>query len=336
MSGDSRAFARARRAVVTGGLAAALCAAAAIGSACAQDYPNRTVKIVVPYGPGGPSDVMSRLFGKHMQEATKQPVVVENRAGAGSALGARVVATSDPDGYTLLMGNTSTWAVAPHLMKNPGYDPIKSFVPIAKIGEGSTVVIVHPDLPVKSLKELVDYAKANPGKVSFGSAGVGNTAHIVGEVLKARAGIDMVHVPYRSGAEMTQAVVAGQVQIAFIDLSNAVSLIAAGKVRPIAVGIPQRSPDLPDMPTMIESGFPGFVNRNWTGLAAPAGTPPAVIAKINAIASDFLKSPETVAAMAKFATRGQPNSPEEFAALINSEVPHWAEYLKIANVKVAE
>jgi tripartite-type tricarboxylate transporter receptor subunit TctC len=316
--------------------AGVMLAATALGfspPAAAQDYPNRLIKIIVPYGPGGPSDVIARLFAKYLQESTKQSVVVENRAGAGSTLGARAVAVAEPDGYTLLMGNTSTWAVAPSVVKNPGYDPLKSFAPIANVAEGSTILIAHPSLPAKNMQELVAYARANPGKVALASTGVGNAAHIVSEALKARAGVDIVHVPYKSGVEMTTAVLGGQAQITFVETSTGLSLVQDGKVRAIAVGNERRAPELPDVPTMVESGYPGFINRNWTALVAPAGTPPAIVAKLNGIVTDFNKSPETIAALAKFGIRGEPNSPQDLAALMEGEVKHWASLLKEANFK---
>jgi tripartite-type tricarboxylate transporter receptor subunit TctC len=314
-------------------MVAAAVAAFSAGGAGAQDYPNRLVKIIVPYGPGGPNDIIARLLAKYMQEATKQTVVVENKPGAGSTLGARLVAAADPDGYTLLIANTSTIAVAPSVVKNPGYDPIKSFAPIANVAEGSTILIATPSLPAKDLKELVAYAKANPGKVSIGSAGYGNAAHIIGAALNARAGVNIVHVPYKSGVEMTAAVLGGQVQITFVETSTGLPLIRDGKVRAIAVGNEQRAPELPDVPTMLEQGFPGFVNRNWVALVAPAGTPKPIIDKLNGLVSGFNKSPETVAALAKFGIRGQPNSPQDLAALMDSEVKHWARLLKEADIK---
>ena len=303
-------------------------------SVLAQEFPSKTIKIVVPYGPGGPTDVVARLIAAHMQNSLKQSVIIENRAGAGSVIGARAVASADPDGYTILIGNVSTYAIAPAIMKNPGYDPTKAFAPIVLTSDIGAVAVTQPGFPANSIQEFVAYAKANPGKVSFGSAGVGNSAHLIGELLKARAGIDIVHVPYRSGAEMSAAVVSGQVQIAFTDLSASINLIREGNLKGLAITSTARSPEFPNMPTMIESGFPDVVLRNWTGAAAPAGTPPAVVGKLLAAINQSLASPELQATLKKIGAEAKPGTSEDLKALIAADFKKWGDVAKAAGVSI--
>jgi tripartite-type tricarboxylate transporter receptor subunit TctC len=317
------------------GVALAGAAACFASPALAQEFPTKQpIKIVVPYGPGGPTDVVARLVAQHMQVSLKQSVIVENRAGAGSVIGARAVLAAEPDGYTILLGNLSTFAVAPAIMKKAGYDPTTAFAPIVMTSDIGTVVVTQPDFPVNSVQELVAYAKANPGKVSFGSAGVGNSAHLIGELLKAKAGIDIVHVPYRSGAEMANAAVAGQVQIAFNDLSASINLIRGGKLKPLAITSLKRSPEFPDLPTMIEAGYPDIVLRNWTGAAVPAATPKPVVQKLLVAMNQALAAPDLQAALKAIGAEAKPGTSEEFQALINTEYKKWSEVAKAANISI--
>lgn len=305
-----------------------------VGVAFAQEFPSKTIKIVVPYGPGGPTDIIARLIGSHMQAAFKQGVIVENRAGAGSIIGARAVAGSDPDGYTLLLGNISTYAIAPAITKNPGYDPTKAFAPIVQTSDIGMVMVTQPDFPANSVQEFVARAKANPGQVSFASAGVGNSAHLIGELLKTKAGINIVHVPYRSGAESSAAVLSGQVQVGFTDLSASISLIREGKLKALAITSLARSPEFPNMPTMAESGFPDVVLRNWTGAAAPAGTPPAVMGKLLSAINESLRSPQLQATLRSTGAEATPGTSEDFNALIVSDFKKWGAVAKAAGVSL--
>jgi tripartite-type tricarboxylate transporter receptor subunit TctC len=317
--------------------AAALAGAAAflVGPATAQEFPTKQpIKIVVPYGPGGPTDTVARLIAQHMQVSLKQSVIVENRSGAGSVIGARAVLAAEPDGYTVLLGNLSTFAVAPAIMKKAGYDPTTAFAPIVMTSDIGTVVVTQPDFPVNSVQELVAYAKAHPGKVSFGSAGVGNSAHLIGELLKVKAGIDIVHVPYRSGAEMANAAVSGQVQIAFNDLSASINLIRGGKLKALAITSLKRSPEFPDLPTMIESGFPDIVLRNWTGAAVPAATPKPVVQKLLTAMNEALASPDLQERLKKIGAEAKPGTSEDFKALIAEEYKKWGEVAKAANISI--
>jgi tripartite-type tricarboxylate transporter receptor subunit TctC len=301
----------------------------------AQDFKASTpVRIIVPYGPGGPTDVVARMMATPLQNILKQTVIVENRAGAGSVIGARFVANAAPDGHTLLLGNVSTFAIAPATMKNPGYDPTKSFAPVVQTSDMGAVMVTSPSFPANTLQEFIAYAKANPGKVSYGSAGVGNSAHLMGELLQAKAQLDIVHVPYRSGAEMSMAVLAGQVQFAVTDLSASIGQIRDGKLKALAVTGNTRSAELANVPTMIESGFTDMVLRNWTGVAAPAGTHPAMVRKLQAAMNEVIKSPEYQASITKIGGEAKPGTSEELVALIAQDYKRWSEVAKAAKVSL--
>src|SRR5436305_4129809 len=239
----------------------------------AQTYPNRPVKIIVPTPPGGPVDVMARLVANQIAPFIGQSVFIDNRAGAANTLGSAEAARAAPDGYTLLYSSSSGLVIAPMLQKNAGYDPIKSYDPVALVAATSNILVVHPSLPARSVQELVAYAKANPGKINFSSGGVGTLPHLIGEYFKAHAGIQVVHVPYRGGGPSIQDVVAGNIQYTFEGISVLLPLIQDGRLRALAVTSARRSPLLPNVPTMIESGFPGFDVTAWTALLAPHGTP---------------------------------------------------------------
>src|ERR1700730_3423823 len=271
-------------------LATQLAAALAAGAAQAQDYPSRPVKIIVPTPPGGPVDVIARITANYLQNALGKGMVVENRAGAGNTIGSEDAAEATPDGYTLLYSSASGLVIAPLLHPDAGYDPLKSFDPVALVGESSNILVVNPAVPANTVQELVAYAKGNPGKVNFSSGGIGVLPHLIGEMFKARAGIDIVHVPYKGGGPSVTDLIAGNVQMTFEGASVLLPLIQAGKLRALAVTAPKRIAQLPDVPTMIESGYPNFVTTAWTGLLAPAHTPPAIIAKLNATINDGLKT----------------------------------------------
>jgi len=298
----------------------------------AQAYPNKTIKLVVPFGPGGPTDVSARLTAQIVQSALGQNVVIENRPGAGGATGTKSVATADPDGYTLLLATSATLGVVPALVKNPGYDPVKSFAPITKISDSSTVLIVHPKFPANSVQELVAYAKANPGKLSYASAGPGNQTHLAAELLKARAGIDIVHIPYKSGAEMVTAVLGEQVQMAFPDISILLPLIREGKLKALAVTSARRHPQLPDVPTLTESKIPDYITTFWTGVVAPAGTPADIIDKLNAVIARGLKSEAVKENFAKVGSETSPGPAQEFAAFITAEMQKWSAIARTAGL----
>ncbi len=322
-----------RRAWLRLSLGAVVCAVcAAAGSLHAQNYPTKTIKLVVPFGPGGPTDVAARLVSQMVQSALGQSVVIENRPGAGGAIGTRAVATADPDGYTMLIGTSATLGVVPALQKNPGYDPIKSFAPVAKVSDSTTILVVHPDFPANSIRELVAYAKANQDKLSYASAGVGNQTQLAAELLLARTGIKAVHVPYKSGAEMVTAVLGRQAQMTFPDVSILLPLLREKKLKALAVTSAARHPQLPEVPTMAESGVPDYVTTFWTGVLVPARTPAPIVAALNRAIADGLKTDQVRDTLARVGAQGAPGSPDDFAKFIQSETQKWAAIVRTAGL----
>jgi len=299
----------------------------------AQDYPNRPIKVIVPTPPGGPVDVAARVVTNYLAGALKQSVIVDNRAGAGNTIGSKEAARAEPDGYTLLYSAVSGLILAPMLQKDAGYDPVTSFTPIAAVGSGSLILVVHPSVPAKSVAELVAYAKANPGKINFSSGGIGVLPHLTGEMFKAAAQINIVHVPYRGGAPSIQDVVAGNVQMTFEGTGVLAQLIRDGKLRALATPSLRRIPEFPDLPTMIESGYPNVVSMSWTGLLAPVGTPAAIVDKLNAQINAGLKSGELKAGLAKISADPIGGSPADFVALIKSDLARWEPVVKSLDIK---
>jgi tripartite-type tricarboxylate transporter receptor subunit TctC len=294
----------------------------------AEPYPLRPIKIIVPTPAGGPVDVIARLVGNNLSAAIGQGVVIDNRPGAGNTLGSKEAAQAEPDGYTLLYSSASGLVLAPMLQKNAGYDPLASYDPIALVAQSSTILVVHPSVPATSVQELVAYAKANPGKVNFSSGGIGVLPHLIGEWFKSTAGIDIVHVPYRGGGPSINDLVGGQVQMTFEGTSVLVPLIQAGKLRALATTSGKRIAELPELPTMAESGFPGFVSTSWTGLLAPAHTPRAVIDKLNATINEGLRSAEFKSALAKLNNEPLGGTPQDFTDLIKGDIAKWAPVVK--------
>jgi tripartite-type tricarboxylate transporter receptor subunit TctC len=310
-----------------------LCLMASIPAA-AQPYPTRAVKIIVPTPAGGPVDVVARLLGNYLGAVIGQPVVIDNRPGAGNTMGSKEAALAEPDGYTLLYSSVSGLVLAPMLQKNAGYDPFTSFDPVALVGQSSTILVVHPSVPAKSVQELVAYAKANPGKVNFSSGGIGVLPHLIGEWFKAEAGIDIVHVPYRGGGPSINDLVGGQVQMTFEGAGVLLPLIQAGKLRALATTSAKRIAELPDVPTMAESGFSTFVSTSWTGLLAPARTPAEVTIKLNARINEGLQTPELQAALAKLGNEPLGGTPQDFADTLKRDVAHWTPIVSALGLKV--
>ena len=304
-------------------LAAAI-AALAGPAVRADDFPSRPVKVIVPTPPGGPVDVIARIAANALQTTMGKAFVVENRAGAGNTIGSKDAAEAPPDGYTLLYSSSSGLVIAPLLHPDAGYDPLKSFDPIALVGESSNILVVNPSVPAKSVAELVAYAKANPGKVNFSSGGVGVLPHLIGEMFKARAGIDIVHVPYKGGGPSINDVVAGNIQMTFEGTSVLLPLIQAGRLRALAVTTAKRIPQLPDVPTMVESGYPTFVSTSWTGFLAPAHTPAPIIAKLNATINSALMTDELKTALARLSNEPLGGTPADFTAMIKADLGKWS------------
>jgi tripartite-type tricarboxylate transporter receptor subunit TctC len=314
---------------------AMLGAAAVHAQGVAAAYPGKPIRFVVPFPPGGPLDIMARGIGQKLTESWGQPVVVDNRPGAGGSLGAELVAKSPGDGYTLLMGAVSTHAINPSLYAKIPYDPQQDFVPVALVAQVPNILVVNPALPVKSVGELIDYARAKPGALSFGSGSTGSTGHLAGELFKTMARVDMVHIPYKGGAPAMQDLLAGQTQLMFDNLANALPQVRAGKLRALAVTTLKRSPAVPDLPTVAESGLPGFDLTTWFGVFVPAGTPRAAVVQLNAGIVKALASKDLADRLATMGTAPPvDNSPESFAAFVRAEAAKYAQVVKSSGARV--
>jgi tripartite-type tricarboxylate transporter receptor subunit TctC len=313
-----------------GATAAGLLAA---GDANAQTYPTKPVRMIVPFPPGGPIDTTARLVGDQMTSALGQSVVIENRPGAGAMIGSKAAAAADPDGYTLLFGSSGSLAVTPALYKNAGYDPVKSFTAVAAVSSGALVLVVAPSMPAKTVKELVAYAKANPGKLNYGS-GLGTPPHVAWGLFKLQTHTDILFVPYQGAAPAITDLLGGRNHMTIDAIGVLLAHIRDNKVRALAVTSPTRSADLPDVPTMAESGYPDFLMTFWTGVMAPAGTPQAIVSRLNTAINDGLRSAEMKERLARFQVEPKPGSPADFAAFIAAEGRKWADVIAAANIKV--
>src|SRR5215212_1114915 len=316
-------------------LVAALVMAIATGSlAQAQSYPEKPIKLVVPFPAGGATDTTARLVAQRLQAGLGQTVIIENQGGAGGSIGAKQVAAAAPDGYTLMMGSVGTFGSHPVLYKLD-YDPLKAFAPVATAVVDKSVLVAGPALKVQTIQELVQYAKANPGKLNYGNA-IGIGPHFVAEMFKVKAGVNIVHIPYRGGAPMITDLLAGQIDMTINGKSVLFPHIQAGKVRALAVASAQRWPDLPDIPTLVEGGYMDLPYDTLFGVLAPAGTPAAIIDKLNATINDGLRSPETRASFEKLGIEPKITTPQEFAAILAEEAPKWAEAVRVTGIKVSD
>jgi tripartite-type tricarboxylate transporter receptor subunit TctC len=316
-------------------MVAALVSVLASSAATAQSYPTRTVKIVSPFPPGGPTEFIQRLIADRLQSALGQPFVIENRpGGAGGTVGAKSVATADPDGYTLLFSSPGPLVTAAAIYRKLDYDPVRSFSPIAMTLMAPQMLVVHPSVPAKTMAELVAYAKKRPGDLKFASSGYGTQPHMLGEMLRLAAGIDMAHVPYRGAGQSVTDVTAGQVPMIFEATSVLMSHVQSGRLRALAICTEERSKMLPDVPTMSESGYPTMLASFWSGFLAPAGTPEAIISKLNAAINDILRSPEAQTGLARLNAEARIGSPQDFARFIAAETPRWAQIAKATNVSI--
>ena len=298
--------------------------------AAAQDYPNRAVTLVVNFPPGGSTDAMARILREPLSQALGQNIVIDNRGGAGGTTGAAAVANARPDGYTLLLSVNSALTTNRFLQRNFPFDPKTAFAPITLTSDVALVLAVHPSLPVRDVTELIAYAKTN--KLAYASAGIGTSHQILGELIKQKVGIDMVHVPYRGGAPLMQDLIAGNVKVAFSTLPVALPQAQVGTIRIIAVAEKTRLPELPETPT-IEETVPGVVNVGWNGLLAPAGTPAPIIDKLNAVTVAALKTPDVIAKMKLQGLHAMSSTPAEFAGLIAHEVDHWAKIIPSIGIR---
>jgi len=303
-------------------------------AALAQAYPTKPVKLVVPFPPGGSLDMAGRLIAQKLTDLWGQSVVVENKPGAGGNIGADAVAKSPADGYTILLGALSTHAVNPSLYKTMPYDAAKDFAPITLIAVTPNVLVVNAASPVNNVKEFIAYTKAHPGKLSFGSGSNGSAGHLAGELYKVETKTDSVHIPFKGGAPATQALLAGDTQFMFDNLADVIAQVKAGKLKALAVTTAQRSPLVPDLPTLAEAGLPGFDISTWYGLFAPAGTPPAIVAKWNADVTRILNSPDVRDRLVADGAQPTPNTPEQFQKFIADELSKYARIVKASGAKV--
>src|SRR6266446_4316501 len=310
-------------------------ALAACASAQAQNYPSRPVRMVVGFPPGGGTDVVARIISPRLSENLGQPVVIENRPGATGTVAAAMVAKSPADGYTIMMGHVSVNAIAPSLFPNLQYDVAKDFAPITLAASVPHFVAVHPSVPVNSVSELIAYAKARPGKLSFPSAGNGSTPHLAGEIFKSMAGVNLVHVPYKGTGQSMQDLLAGQHQVAFDTVPASAGYVRSGRMRVLGVSSAKRVPEYPDVPTVAEAGVPGCEVTTWYGVFAPGGTPAAIVNRLHADITNAMQAPDTRTRLAGDGADGTiTRSPEEFAAMVRADVARYAKIIKDAGLKI--
>ncbi len=319
------------------GALAGLAALIAQGGAGAQDtWPSRPIRLVVPFAPGGNTDAVARVTADYMQTALKgASVIVENRGGAGGIVGTDAVAKAAPDGYTLCVCSIGSITVAPALEKLP-YDPLKDLIPISLLGTNALVLIAHPSLEAKSVQDVIKLAKEKPKSLDYGSSGVGGLMHISALLFQAKTGTELVHVPYRGGAPATQGLVAGNVKLVFANMSDAIGQIEGGTVRALGVTTAARTPAAPQIPTLAESGVPGFHAESWNALFAPAGTPQPIVDRLAKIAAEMAKDPAVQKRMAEFGSVAAANTPGEFAKMLQGETAQWADLLKQSGLAKAQ
>ena len=334
MRASKCALPAARRKFVHCNAAAVLLCALCVGCACAaEDYPARPVRMMIPFPAGGPSDFVGRLIAQHLTDLWGKQIVVDNRAGASGIIGTEIAVRSDPDGYTLLFGTNSTFAVNLVLIKNLPYDVFRDLALIGLVAEAPHILAVRDGFPAKNVKELIAIAKQQPGSYKFASAGTGTIVHMGGELFKYHAGIDIVHVPYKGGTPATLSLLTGEVDMLVNDLSTLLTHVKSGKVRAFAASHTQRLPPLPDTPTFAELGMPGVVSSTWWALAVPAKTPPAVRARIIAAQNNVLARPEYVARLADLAMQPLVLSPAQATAVITREIEKWRKVAAAANIR---
>jgi tripartite-type tricarboxylate transporter receptor subunit TctC len=301
--------------------------------AMAQQYPSRPVRFVVPFSPGGSTDTLARTMGTKLADALGEQVVVDNRPGGNGNIGMEIVAKSPPDGYTIVLGYIANLAIAPSLYAKMPYDPVKDFAPITQPASSPNVLTVHPSVQAKNLKELIALAKANPGKISFASTGVASVGHLTGELINNLAGIHMTHVPYKGSGQAVTDILGGHVQAMFSGFSSTIVHIKSGKLRALAVTGAQRSPALPEVPTIAEQGFPGVEATAWYGVLAPAGTPKPVISRLHGEFVKILRQPDVVHRLDGLGFEIVASTPEQFGAYIRSEIKKWAKVVKASGAK---
>ncbi len=302
-----------------------------LGVSAQTAYPDKPIRLLIPFAPGGATDLLGRALGDRLSNRMGQPVLVENKTGGGTVIASDYVAKAPADGYTLLLA-ASSLGTAPFLYKKVGYDPIKSFAPITLVCAVTHVLVVRPDLPINSVKELIAYAKAHPGKLSYGSVGTGTSNHLEGELFKSMAGVSMVHIPYRGSAPALTDLVGGQLEVMFDPIASTGPFIKAGKLRALAASTAKRSSSMPELPTVAQAGLPGYEATPWLGLLAPAGTPATIINRLNKEVVAILAEPEMKEKMKTWGFDIVGNTPAEFAAFIQSDTAKWGPLIKSAQI----
>ena len=299
----------------------------------AQSWPSKPIRYIVPFPPGGATDILARSIADKLGPALGQPVIVENRAGAAGNIGTELAAKAAPDGYTILMV-TVAQSISETLYAKLGYNLMRDLAPVILVARVPNVMVVHPSVPARSVKEFIDYAKANPGKVNFASSGSGTSIHMSGELFKLLSGVDIVHVPYKGSAAALTDLIGGQVSVMFDNLPPSMSHIRSGKLRPLAITTTTRYPTLPDLPTMVEAGVPGYESSSWFGIMAPAGTPKDIIARLNAEARKIMALPDVRERFDQQGAIASPGTPEDFDAFIRAEIAKWGKVVKASGAKV--
>jgi tripartite-type tricarboxylate transporter receptor subunit TctC len=305
----------------------------ALAQAPAESYPSRPIRLVVPYAPGGVSDITGRIVAQKMSELLGQSVVVENRAGAGGMIGTASVAKSAPDGYTIVLSSLSAYAIGPRMVKAPLYDPVSDFTPIASVALSPTVLTINHELPFQTLQQLIAFAKANPGKLTYGSSGIGSVAHISAEVLRASTGIELVHVPYKSAAQAYPDMIGGSLSMVFDALPSAIQHIRSGKARPIVMMSDRRASLVPEVPTFAEAGYPEATLRLWVGLHGPAGLPGAIVQKLNQTAAKAVAARDVRERFTAVGADAYATSPQQFAELVRGDVERLGRMMAAAGMK---
>ena len=302
--------------------------------ALAQDYPVRPIRFIAPNLPGGPTDILARIIAQKLSDSLGQPVVVENRAGAAGNIGTEVAAKSPPDGYTLLSGNIATFGANVSLYKRLGFDPVKDFAPVVLVATQPNILVVHPSLPVTSVKELIALARARPGQLNYAGSGIGAVAHLAAELFKNMTGTSIVHIAYKSAAPALTDLIAGQTQLMFATSLSVQPHLQAKRLRPLAVTTPQRARAFPELPTVAEAGVPGFEATTWHGVLVPAGTPAAIVGKLNAEINRLLQLPDVRERLGNLGGEIVGGTPKEFAEHIQREIPRWAKVIKAAGIQL--
>ena len=313
---------------------AALAVAGSCAGALAQEWPSKPLRFIAPNLPGGPTDILARLIGQKLAERLGQSVVIENRAGAAGNIGTEAAAKSPPDGYTLVTGNNATFGANVSLYKRLGFDPVKDFAPVVLVATQPNILVVHPSLPVNSVRDLVALARARPGQLNYSGSGMGANAHLAAELFKSMTGTSIVHIPYKSAAPALTDLIAGETQLMFATALSVVPHIKANRVRSLGVTTAQRSRSLPEVPTIAEAGVPGFEASTWHGVLVPAGTPAAIVDRLNAEINRMLQLADVRERLATLGAEIVGGTPKEFADHIQREIPKWAKVIKIAGVQV--